>query len=72
MKLKQLQYLVEVLAIVVKALPEGRVILGYGRCQSYHFIRITNQIKMYLQMWVQFLLNCNGTNVFSSHQWQEN
>lgn len=43
-----------------------------GVQKSHHFIRITNEIKMALLMWVTFLLNINETISFFSYQWHDN
>ena len=75
--LKQLQSLVGALAFVVKALPAGRAFSRriYGAMEgvkkSFHFIRITSEIRMDLQMWVQFLLNFNGTTPFPLQHWHD-
>lgn len=56
--------------IVVKALPAGRafcsrIYLALQRfARSLHFIRVSNKIKLDLQMWVVFLENFNGYTNF--------
>ncbi|XP_062597918.1 uncharacterized protein LOC134259342 [Saccostrea cucullata] len=75
--LKEMQSLAGALAFVVKALPAGRAFCSrlYGSMagvkKSFHFIRITAEIKLDLLMWVQFLTDFNGRTQFPSLVWQE-
>lgn len=72
---KELESLVGSLAFVVKALPAGRAFCRriYGALQGiarpFHFIRVSNEIKLDLQMWVVFLENFNGFTKFSTVDW---
>lgn len=72
---KELESLVGSLAFVVKALPAGiafcRRIYGalQGIARPFHFIRVSNEIKLDLQMWVVFLENFNGFTKFSTVDW---
>jgi hypothetical protein len=72
-----LQSLAGSLAFVVKALPAGRAFCGriYGALaggkKPFHMIRITNEIREDLKMWMEFLSNFNGLTSFPSLSWQD-
>lgn len=74
---KKLQSLAGSLAFVVKALPSGRAFcrrvyaaLAGGK-KSFHFIRISKEIRLDLEMWVEFLTKFNGLTPFPSLTWQD-
>jgi len=73
--LKQIQQLIGAMQFACRALTPGRAFmrrligLTSGVKKPYHFIRVTKQAKLDLQMWLKFLDNFNGVSSLLDKQW---
>ncbi|XP_062589409.1 uncharacterized protein LOC134251060 isoform X2 [Saccostrea cucullata] len=75
---KEMESLLGSLAFVTKALPAGRAFCRrlygalVGVCKSFHLIRVSKEIRLDLEMWIEFLTKFNGLSPFPSLIWLDN
>jgi hypothetical protein len=74
-RLKELQSIVGILNFFTKAIPSGRAFncrlyqaMAHAK-RPHHFIRVNNQMREDLNMWLYFLKNFNGITIFSDIDW---
>lgn len=76
--LKEMQSLIGSLNFCCRAIVVGRpfcrrlINSTCGVIQPYHHIRINKEIKLDLNMWLQFFKSCNGISVFHDRFWVSN
>ncbi|XP_060592655.1 uncharacterized protein LOC132747322 [Ruditapes philippinarum] len=76
--LQQLQALTGLLNFLAKALPSGRAFIRrfYDRMskvkKSFHFVRVSKDMRDDAYTWLQFLEEFNGTRIFNESEWFEN
>ena len=78
MKLKEMQSLVGSLNFFGKAVPNARAFnrrfydATCGITKPHHHIKLTNEIKEDMKMWLEFLENFNGVRILHEQEWLAN